>query len=164
MEHTELVFTSIADTVRLTNLKDLSISGMRCRGNKLLKFLKLHPGLQKIKLQDLDITASTSLAATFRMIAKTHSNLRSFDANYNYQNSEALYLRTLGHIAFDMDPTTDEFEKEFAKQNFKDRDSSDCFEHVDIHDELCVAEEWEGVQRKMALMSNDLMVSQLAGD
>ena len=154
---TDRVFSAIAAKTRLIHLKDLRMDGIRCAGDDLHQFLHSHQALETLTLANFDTTGPTPFATTMGMLSKTHTCLQYFKASQMAQNVLRLYLRMLGDIESQPMRSSWGINAEVPPDFFDD------FERVHRpHKYEWTAEEWEGVQRKIGLMSEDVALSNLS--
>ena len=134
----------------LPQLKALSLTGLRCSGQDLARFLQPLTDLQALNFENMDITGTISFADTLRSLLPAHNQLMKFRCNQIAQNTYRLFFKTLGCLeASDFHPREgEEFFGDFL-------DVSGPFKYQ------ADAAEWEGVQEKIELLTADIVVSHL---
>lgn len=132
----------------LPYLEDLTLDGLRCAGADLSLFLNNNNRLKQLVLRNLDITGSKSFASILVEL-KSFKKLTTFRCHQVAQNGFRTSFQTLGEIeisSYDFGFTQEEPE-------FKD------FLWVNAFCYSAVAEEWEGVHRKLGHLSSDVIVT-----
>lgn len=141
----------MARRTRLAQLSALSFDGIRCSGDDLIEFLSCHARLERLHLVNMDITGSVPYRSALQVLSQSHTKLKSFESDQIAQNSYRLYLKKMGKI----ECTT--FKGSLPRHP---PDFFDDFEKVNgPYRYTFVAEEWEGVQTKLAAMAKDIAVS-----
>lgn len=149
---TEAVLAAVAARCTLPKLQLLSLTGIRCSGEDLNQFLKIHSTLCQLTLEDFDITGQTPYRAILEMLAETHAQLKYFHSSQIAQNSRRLFFRNFGDVI--VDPHS------YGPVLSCPKDFFDDFMRVHKPQKYTVtAEEWEGVQSKIALLSTDVAMS-----
>lgn len=133
----------------LPHLEDLTLDGLRCAGADLSLFLNNHNRLKKLELRNLDITGSKSFASILVEL-KSCNKLTTFRCHQVAQNGFRTSFQTLGEMGI---KSYDFGEFTQGRHEFKD------FLWVDVFRYSAVAEEWEGVHRKLGHLSSDVIVT-----
>jgi hypothetical protein len=136
----------------LPYLEDLTVDGLRCTGADLSLFLNNHNRLKRLDLQNLDITGSKSFASILVEL-KSFNKLTAFRCHQVAQNGFRTSFPTLGKIEMSSYDYGFVPEITVGRHEFKD------FLWVDVYRYTAVAEEWEGVQRKLGRLSRDVIVT-----
>ena len=145
----EVIFNAVSTKVVLPNLDNLVLDAGRFAGVDLQLFLKKHNRLQSLELNNMDITGSVSFADILGELG-SFDKLKRFNSRQIAQNGFRTAFRTLGKIEFES--SRYRYGKD-ELQFFKD------FEWLNVFRYVSVAEEWEGVQRKIGDLRRDLIVT-----
>jgi hypothetical protein len=133
----------------LPSLEDLTLDGLRCAGADLGLFLNNNNSrLKQLDLRNLDITGSKSFASILVEL-KSCSKLTKFHCRQVAQNGFRTSFQTLGKI-------------EISSCDFRFREEEPEFKNflwVNVFSYSAVAEEWEGVHRKLGHLSRDVIVT-----
>jgi hypothetical protein len=144
---TERIFIEIADTVILSNLKNLTINGLRCIGQDMELFLQNHNSLEHLVFNNMDIEPPGTLADVLDK-ASCLKYLTKFRCSQIAQDGFRVKFKTLCHV-------------EVSDEGWSsDRHGND--EHpvwVNQFKYIGVAEEWENVSSKLHDLSRDVVVT-----
>jgi len=119
-----------------------------------MQFLKRHYGLESLELNSIDIVGHESFSKVLHILEQYHENLKLFRCDRVTESANLVNFHSLA-------------EPDIYEHYCDDcLDGPDCFPdliHVDGPDRgLAIAEEWEGVQRKIGLLREDVEVIELA--
>jgi hypothetical protein len=145
-----IIFGTIASKVVLPHLKDLTLDGLRCVGADLGLFFTNHNCLQNLTLRNLDITGATSFSDILSQLQQQQVKLINFECDQIAQNGLRTRFATFGYVTFD------------CEHHYRFKDDLEFFMdftlvHISFYH--AVAEQWEGVQRKLGQLSRDVIVT-----
>jgi hypothetical protein len=146
------IFAAVSTKVVLPNLINLVFDGIRLTGQDLQHFLKKHSRLQLLGLKNMDIMGPVSFADILGEL-ENFDGLNHFDCSQIAQNGFRTAFRTLGKI---------EFESNQYRYELDDLEFFKDFEWIHVSRYTAVAEEWEGVHRKLGDLSLDLVDTHLS--
>jgi len=143
---TAVIFGEIVSRTTLSHLESLTLDGMRCTGQDLAVFLESKNRLQHVDLQNLDILGPVSFADILAVF-ESFDSLSHFHSNQVAQDGFRTLYRTYGNI-------------EFASGGFRgELQFFDDFVLVGQSRYAAKIEQWEGVQRMLGELRQDLIVT-----
>lgn len=147
------VFAHIAAIPIVRDLRYLRLDGIRCKGDSLSRFLTRHRTLRHIRLENFDITGSTSSQDVLRNIEESCHELINFECDQVTEHSFRVYFETLGHVTVEdyrRDLRQDEFLKDFVWARRPRKSFGRADESEDVH-----------VRSKIGLLREDVAISDI---
>jgi hypothetical protein len=152
---TEELFARTAKKVNLVHLQELHFDHIRLAGADLAQFLTRHSKLQVLALENLDIVGTTSYASILDSLYTSQGDLTSFKSRQIAQCGRRTYFDQLGMLEIEapyLFPRHEELDEDDALYNSFTIERGPFRYIGEVY-------AWEGVQQKIAMLRDDLIVS-----
>lgn len=148
---TELVFEEVAKRTVLKHLEKVQLSMTRLTGKALRRFLSNHKALHSVTFDSLDVTGDITFGAVLTELEENHDQLSFFACDQIAENGRRLYFNSLGYVE-----CTDHTPLESLLLDREPSVLDDWATVTGPYRYRAGVHEWEGVQKRIGLLKEDL--------